>query len=87
MYRVAFAFAYLLLLLLEIFRVTVAPSLNGFMKTFVDARDNGPFILTHFSLLIGCAMPVWVLLNKEECSAVVGRFAGILSIGIGDSFV
>lgn len=57
------------------------------MRSFTDSRDNGPLILTHFSLLIGCALPVWVLLDSQSSSALVGRLAGIVSIGVGDSFV
>lgn len=85
--RVAFAFAYLVLLLLEIFRITSLLPLNDFMLSFTDARDNGPFILTHFSLLIGCALPIWVLSDSKASLSTVGRLAGIVSIGIGDSFV
>lgn len=57
------------------------------MRSFTDSRDNGPLILTHFSLLIGCALPVWVLLDNQSPPALIGRLAGVVSIGIGDSFV
>ena len=75
-YRVAFAFASLVLLLMEIARITRLPPFQGvdeFMKSYVDSRDQGPLILTHFSLLLGCAFPLWIvsddlLVNGRKCN-------------------
>ena len=32
---------------------------NSFIRGFIDSRDEGPMILTHIYLLLGCAIPVW----------------------------
>ena len=84
--RVAFAFALLVLLLLEIARIVSLPPfqwVDGFMKQFVDERDHGPLILTLFSLLFGCALPLWIVPRSELWC----QLAGISSLGIGDSTV
>ena len=84
--RVAFAFALLVLLLLEIARIVSLPPfqwVDGFMKQYVDERDQGPLILTHFSLLFGCALPLWITPSSDLWC----QLAGISSLGIGDSTV
>ena len=84
--RVAFAFALLVLLLLEIARIVSIPPfqwVDGFMKQYVDERDQGPLILTHFSLLFGCALPLWITPSSDLWC----QLAGISSLGIGDSTV
>lgn len=53
------------------------------MKQFVDDRDDGPIILSHFSLLLACAMPLWVC----DVSNPIQMLSGVLVIGIGDAFV
>ena len=72
---------------MEILRKSILPLLQTFLTSFIDSRDNGPLILTHFSLLLGCATPVWLLQDSIEEKALIERLAGICSIGIGDSFV
>lgn len=72
---------------MEILRKSILPFLQSFLISFIDYRDNGPLILTHFSLLLGCATPIWLLQDNEDEKALIGRLAGICSIGIGDSFV
>lgn len=71
------------------------------MHAYVDARDQGPLILTHFSLLLGCAFPLWVVDDHVNMNSKqwVGKkynemrgyqwmsMAGISSIGIGDAMV
>lgn len=89
-HRVAFAFAFLLFLLLEIFRITAVPpfaSLDSAMKVFVDSRDAGPFILTHFSLLLSCAVPAWFLSVPHDQISLLACLSGVLSVGIGDACV
>lgn len=84
MNRVAFAFALLVFLLMEIARLTALPpfqGLDGFMKQYVDDRDSGPLIITHFSLLLGCALPLWVDRSGETWSAM----AGVIMLGVGDA--
>lgn len=84
MSRVAFAFALLVFLLMEIARLSSLPpfqGLDGFMKQYVDERDSGPLILTHFSLLLGCALPLWIAGESETWSAL----AGLIMLGVGDA--
>jgi dolichol kinase len=60
--------------------------LNSFMSSFTNKqRDSGPIILSHFYLLIGCALPLWLcsIINIDHWAA----FSGIISLGIGDSVV
>lgn len=84
--RVAFAFALLAFFLNEIIRIKqLWPSqyIDSFMKQFIDDRDDGPLILSHFSLLLACAMPVWTC----EFSNPIQMLSGVFVIGIGDAFV
>ena len=84
--RVAFAFALLAFLLVEIARAKqLWPSryIDSFMKQFVDDRDDGPLILSHFSLLLACAMPVWTC----ELFNPIQMLSGVFVVGIGDAFV
>ena len=52
-------------LLLEVVRVWDVPPLGGplraFLGAFLDARDGGTLVLTHAYLLLGCALPVWLM--------------------------
>lgn len=43
------------------------------------------FILSHFSLLLGCALPIWMSSGYND--RPLAPFAGILSLGIGDTMV
>lgn len=88
--RVAFAFAYLVFLLVEIVRINSVPpftSLDAVMRAFVDSRDAGPLLLTHFSLLLSCAAPSWVLCDSQIACARIARLSGVLSVGAGDACV
>uniref|UniRef100_A0A061SJN7 dolichol kinase n=1 Tax=Tetraselmis sp. GSL018 TaxID=582737 RepID=A0A061SJN7_9CHLO len=52
------------LVALEVVRIGRLPPIgervNGFMAAFADSRDEGEFLVSHFSLLIGMAAPVWL---------------------------
>lgn len=88
--RVAFAFAFLVFLLLEIFRITAVPPFAGLddaMSVFVDSRDAGPFILTHFSLLLSCAIPAWIAPEPHNPIDLLACLSGVLSVGVGDASV
>lgn len=63
-----------------------------------DARDEGPLILTHLYLLLGCAIPLWLSgAGVQDVSlgstargtnqAGLAAFAGIVSLGVGDAAV
>ena len=82
----AFAFALLVFFLVEIIRIKHLwpfQYIDSFMKQYVDDRDDGPLILSHFSLLLACAMPVWTC----EFSNPIQMLSGVFVIGIGDAFV
>ncbi|GLC35177.1 hypothetical protein PLESTB_000562800 [Pleodorina starrii] len=45
-------------------------AIGDFMRDFADARDSGPIYVTHFTLLLGIAVPVW--LGDSVCGAAAG---------------
>ncbi|KAJ8072843.1 dolichol kinase [Marasmius tenuissimus] len=55
-------------------------SVHLFMNEFLDQKDGGTAILSHFYLLTGCAGSLWL----ENGSPLV-EFTGILVLGVGDS--
>lgn len=42
-------------------------------------------LCSHFSLLLGCALPIWMSTGYND--RPLAPFAGILSLGIGDTMV
>lgn len=85
--RLSFALALGVFVIVETVRIWRIPpfgeQVHGFLKAFTDSRDSGVLIISHFSLLLGCAIPVWLssALNPKPLAA----YAGILSLGIGDT--
>ncbi|KAL5525875.1 hypothetical protein ACEPAG_7213 [Sanghuangporus baumii] len=55
-------------------------AIHVFLTEFVDDKDNGTAILSHFYLLTGCASTVWL----EDRSRLL-LFTGVLVLGIGDA--
>ncbi|KAF9484335.1 hypothetical protein BDN70DRAFT_910722 [Pholiota conissans] len=55
-------------------------SLHLFMNEFLDHRDSGTAILSHFYLLTGCAGSLWL-----EGPSKLLQFTGILTLGLGDA--
>lgn len=55
-------------------------ALHIFMSEFLDHKDSGPVILSHFYLLTGCAGPLWM-----EGHSRIMQQTGVLVLGIGDS--
>ncbi|OJA16459.1 hypothetical protein AZE42_04675 [Rhizopogon vesiculosus] len=51
-----------------------------FMNEFLDQKDSGTAILSHFYLLTGCAGSLWL----EEPSQLL-QYTGILALGVGDA--
>jgi len=51
-----------------------------FMHEFLDHKDSGTAILSHFYLLTGCAGSVWL-----EGPSQLLQFTGILVLGVGDA--
>ncbi|XP_026417627.1 dolichol kinase EVAN-like isoform X2 [Papaver somniferum] len=83
----AFGAALAVFLILEIVRVwkiwPLGKHINQFMNAFTDHRDSEFLIVSHFSLLLGCALPKW--LSTDFNDRPLAPFAGILSLGIGDT--
>ncbi|KAI0784170.1 hypothetical protein C8Q75DRAFT_724975 [Abortiporus biennis] len=55
-------------------------SVHLFMNEFLDSKDSGTAILSHFYLLTGCANSVWF-----EGPSKLLQFTGILALGVGDA--
>ncbi|KAK1266371.1 hypothetical protein QJS04_geneDACA000202 [Acorus gramineus] len=83
----AFGAALAVFLTLEIIRVwriwPLGQLVHQFMNAFTDHRDSDILIVSHFSLLLGCALPEWLSLRYND--RPLAPFAGILSLGIGDT--
>ncbi|KAF2569559.1 hypothetical protein F2Q68_00024649 [Brassica cretica] len=78
----AFGAALAVFIALEIIRPLGEP-LHHFMNAFTDHRDSEFLIVSHFSLLLGCALPIWMSSGFND--RALSPFAGILSLGIGDT--
>ncbi|WVR05441.1 hypothetical protein IAU60_002457 [Kwoniella sp. DSM 27419] len=55
-------------------------SVHLFLNEFLDHKDSGTAILSHFYLLAGCASPLWL----EGPTEILSYF-GVLSLGVGDA--
>jgi hypothetical protein len=53
-----------------------------FLSEFLDHKDSGTAILSHFYLLTGCAISLWL-----EGSSRILEYTGVLSLGVGDAMV
>ena len=40
----------------------IGPCIHSFMTAFIDSRDQGLLLISHFSLLVGMAAPLWLAL-------------------------
>ncbi|CAG7834291.1 unnamed protein product [Allacma fusca] len=81
------------LLRIEICHVPVGDMIENCVKIFRDSKDEGVTILTPVYLLAGCSLPFWLNLVDPRADvtnltgpSVAAAFAGILSIGVGDTF-
>ncbi|CAH8267473.1 unnamed protein product [Arabidopsis lyrata] len=83
----AFGAALAVFVALEIIRIwriqPLGEPLHQFMNAFMDHRDSEHLIVSHFSLLLGCALPIWMSSGFND--RALSPFAGILSLGIGDT--
>ncbi|CAM8889277.1 unnamed protein product [Rhodiola kirilowii] len=83
----AFGAALAVFLVLEIIRIwrmwPLGQLVHQFMNAFTDHRDSEILIVSHFSLLLGCALPIWMSSGYND--RPLAPFAGILSLGIGDT--
>lgn len=55
-------------------------SVHLFMNEFLDTKDSGTAILSHFYLLTGCANSIWF-----EGPSRLSQYTGILALGVGDA--
>ncbi|PFH53106.1 hypothetical protein AMATHDRAFT_39008 [Amanita thiersii Skay4041] len=55
-------------------------AIHVFMNEFLDQKDSGTAILSHFYLLTGCAGSVWL-----ESSTRLLQYTGIFILGVGDA--
>jgi len=55
-------------------------TIHLFMNEFMDDRDGGTAILSHFYLLTGCAGSLWL-----EGPTRLLQYTGILALGVGDA--
>ncbi|XP_042415718.1 dolichol kinase EVAN-like isoform X1 [Zingiber officinale] len=85
--NLAFGAAFAVFLVLEMIRVwkiwPLGHTIHQFMNAFTDHRDSDILIVSHFSLLLGCALPIWMSSGLND--RPLAPFAGILSLGIGDT--
>lgn len=77
-------------LVLELLRVSSIPGISehihNFMSSFTDNRDNGAFFVTHITLLLGLAIPIWLSEPWLHDSArSLTPYAGIIATGVGDA--
>ncbi|PKA65407.1 dolichol kinase [Apostasia shenzhenica] len=83
----AFGTALAVFIVLEMIRVwQILPfgnMVHQFMNAFTDHRDSEILVVSHFSLLLGCAIPKWMSSGFND--RPLAPFAGILSLGIGDT--
>lgn len=89
---VALAVAFAVLAAVEVVRLAnvsgISAQVHHFMSSFVDARDAGAFYVTHFTLLLGLAIPIWLTCaypKTSDSGTTLPSLAGILSTGIGDA--
>ncbi|KAJ2559279.1 dolichol kinase, partial [Coemansia sp. RSA 1933] len=55
-------------------------AIDGFVRKFTDYRDDGAIVTSHFYLLLGCAVPVWL-----GGPSAVACLAGVLALGLADT--
>ncbi len=102
---IALACAFAALAVVEVLRTGSIPGIStrihSFMGSFVDERDAGVVFITHFALLVGMALPVWlsnamdtdtntsssnfVDTNHYNNTIWPAALAGILATGLGDA--
>ncbi len=81
-------------LVLEILRIGnirlyLDDHIYSFMASFIDERDEGNVYMTHITLLLGLAVPIWLstpyIDRENDTYALLLSFAGIVATGVGDA--
>ncbi|KAG8962362.1 hypothetical protein FRC05_005369 [Tulasnella sp. 425] len=82
--HLAFSAAFALFIFVEYVRYFAlypfSAQVHVFMNEFIDDKDSGTAILSHFYLLTGCAGPIWL-----EGPSKLLEYTGVLTLGIGDA--
>ncbi|KAK0547060.1 dolichol kinase [Tilletia horrida] len=82
--HLAFSLAFSLFIFMEYVRyfalLPFGASLHVFLAQFLDSKDSGPVILSHFYLLSGCAASLWL-----EGPGPIYDVMGVLVLGVGDA--
>ncbi|KAJ7914906.1 hypothetical protein B0H13DRAFT_2232058 [Mycena leptocephala] len=82
--HLAFSVAFALFVFAEYIRYfaiyPLGAAVHRFMAEFLDTKDGGTAILSHFYLLTGCAGALWL-----EGPSRLLQFTGVLVLGIGDA--
>jgi len=65
--------------------------IDSLVGIFRDHQDEGRLIVTPLYLLAGCSLPIWLIGLKYPSSSLsnetlAASLAGVLSIGVGDTF-
>ncbi|MBW0478914.1 hypothetical protein O181_018629 [Austropuccinia psidii MF-1] len=73
----------------------IGAAIHVFFNEFIDSKDSGPVILSHFYLLTACASGVWLdgIMKYAEVKDQTGLkgigriedMTGVLVLGVGDS--
>ncbi|KAJ7510380.1 hypothetical protein B0H11DRAFT_2168715 [Mycena galericulata] len=82
--HLAFSVAFALFVFAEYVRYfaiyPLGAAVHLFMNEFLDSKDGGTAILSHFYLLTGCAGALWL-----EGPSRLLQFTGVLVLGLGDA--
>lgn len=98
----ALTIALAIFLLLDMLRASQLPPLSTpikiFLQPYVDGRDyQGPVVVSHIFLLIGCAIPLWLSLASlpragtgclrgwEVPTRELSMVSGVVCVGLGDA--
>jgi dolichol kinase len=87
----ALAVAFALMAVVELVRATRVPWISDvltmFMSRFTDSRDSGAFLVSHMSLLLGIAVPVWLCSSPDRPPAgrQLAAWAGLVALGLSDT--
>ncbi|KAG9049765.1 hypothetical protein FS837_009181 [Tulasnella sp. UAMH 9824] len=82
--HLAFSAAFALFIFVEYVRYFAlypfSAQVHVFMNEFIDDKDSGTAILSHFYLLTGCAGAIWL-----EGPSKLLEYTGVMILGIGDA--
>ncbi|KAI7823115.1 hypothetical protein BX661DRAFT_200222 [Kickxella alabastrina] len=55
-------------------------AIDAFLRRFTDHRDTARLVTSHFHLLLGCALPLWL-----GGPSRLAQLSGVLALGLADS--